>query len=265
MCCAVAILDCRVAEEAREAERRCREGDAYRTPEERAEAARAARLAQAKGRAESLEAAALERRFDPTRDYYGLLEIPRCVPAAASCRPMKHAPHAHDPVPARLCASRTPAQTSAHQRAASRAAPRAALPACRSASAAEVRRAFKRLALLLHPDKYSSEGEEQRAAIQDKFKQASRGCRMWHTLAGKCCPSRLPPTASHPGAAERMWWFRAVRRLWRRLTCCRMRSSGACTTSAGTTWWGKGKRAVFLNKNPALSHCACPGWASQLL
>ena len=40
-------LYCRAAEEAREAERKAREGDAYRTPEQRAEAARAARAAAA--------------------------------------------------------------------------------------------------------------------------------------------------------------------------------------------------------------------------
>jgi preprotein translocase subunit Sec63 len=35
-----------------------------------------------------------------------------------------------------------------------------------------MRRAYKKLALAYHPDKHRADGEEQRAAIQDKFKQA---------------------------------------------------------------------------------------------
>ena len=73
-CCASA------AEEAREAERRAREGDAYRTPEQRAESARAARAAAAAaaGAGGEEEARVLEgRRFDPARDYYAVLGIPR--------------------------------------------------------------------------------------------------------------------------------------------------------------------------------------------
>ncbi|EFN60079.1 hypothetical protein CHLNCDRAFT_133380 [Chlorella variabilis] len=111
----------RVAEEAREGERRQREGAAYQTPEQRAEAARAARQAAAEGRAEREEARVAEKRFDPARDYYQLLGIPR------------------------------------------------------GASAADVRRTYKRLALLYHPDKHKAEGVEQQAAIQEKFKQARGG------------------------------------------------------------------------------------------
>lgn len=73
LCCTSA------AEEAREAERRAREGDAYRTPEQRAEAARAARAeaAAAAGAGEE-EARVLEgRRFDPARDYYAVLNLSR--------------------------------------------------------------------------------------------------------------------------------------------------------------------------------------------
>ncbi|PRW60794.1 subfamily B member 4 [Chlorella sorokiniana] len=110
----------RAAEEAREAERRAREGDAYRTPEQRAEAARAARAAAAEagqGGLDGEEARVLEKRFDPSRNYYEVLGIPR------------------------------------------------------GASAADVRKAYKRLALLYHPDKHKGEGGEQQAAIADKFKQ----------------------------------------------------------------------------------------------
>lgn len=46
------------------------------------------------------------------------------------------------------------------------------LPPERSgASAAEVRRAYKKLALLYHPDKAKGQGPEQQAAIADRFKQ----------------------------------------------------------------------------------------------
>lgn len=47
---------------------------------------------------------------------------------------------------------------------------------CRGASAADVRKAYKRLALMYHPDKHKGEGEEQQAAIADKFKQAGLVC-----------------------------------------------------------------------------------------
>lgn len=49
---------------------------------------------------------------------------------------------------------------------------------CRGASAADVRKAYKRLALLYHPDKHKGEGEEQQAAIADKFKQVRSGAAM---------------------------------------------------------------------------------------
>ncbi|KAL4443834.1 hypothetical protein ABPG75_011571 [Micractinium tetrahymenae] len=104
----------RAAEAAREEERKRREGAAYRKPEERAAAARAAKSAGA-GEGEE-EARVLEKRFDPQRDYYVTLGIPR------------------------------------------------------SASAAEVRRAYKRLALLSHPDKFKDAASEEQAAVADKFK-----------------------------------------------------------------------------------------------
>jgi len=34
-----------------------------------------------------------------------------------------------------------------------------------------VRKAFKKVALLLHPDKYKSQDVEQQAAVAEKFKQ----------------------------------------------------------------------------------------------
>jgi hypothetical protein len=73
------LLACRAAEEAREAERRVREGAAYKTPGERAEAARAARAAAAAEGCSAEEARVLEKRFDPARDYYQLLGIARRV------------------------------------------------------------------------------------------------------------------------------------------------------------------------------------------
>jgi hypothetical protein len=69
--------NCRAAEDAREAERKQREGAAYLSPEQRAEAARAARQAASEGRAEGEEAQVLEKRFDPSRNYYELLGLPR--------------------------------------------------------------------------------------------------------------------------------------------------------------------------------------------
>lgn len=45
----------------------------------------------------------------------------------------------------------------------------AALGLDRAASAAEVRRAYKRLALLYHPDKYKSKGEDEQAAVAARF------------------------------------------------------------------------------------------------
>ncbi|KAL4449463.1 hypothetical protein ABPG77_007107 [Micractinium sp. CCAP 211/92] len=104
----------RAVEAAREDERRQREGAAYRTPEQRAAEARAAKSAH--GAEGEEEARVLEKRFDPQRDYYALLCIPR------------------------------------------------------SASAAEVRKAYKRLALLSHPDKFKDAAAEEQAAVADKFK-----------------------------------------------------------------------------------------------
>lgn len=173
---------CSVAEEAREGERRQREGAAYQTPEQRAEAARAARQAAAEGRAEREEARVAEKRFDPARDYYQLLGIPRWASGSrqqrephASMPPCMHdaCSHLHtELLPAsgwgawpEAATARLPPPDPASRPAC----------ACRGASAADVRRTYKRLALLYHPDKHKAEGVEQQAAIQEKFKQARGG------------------------------------------------------------------------------------------
>jgi hypothetical protein len=49
----------------------------------------------------------------------------------------------------------------------------AALGLDRAASAAEVRRAYKRLALLHHPDKMKAAGEEETAAVAAKFREVT--------------------------------------------------------------------------------------------
>lgn len=131
-----------LAERERESERARREGAAYRTPEQRAADARRSKAQQvgvaAKGwlcttpfyspsmnespaimasqGAEEDEAKTVDRRFDPSVDYYsrlGLLD--------------------------------------------------------RAASAAEVKRAYKRLALQYHPDKRRGEGAEAEAALAAQF------------------------------------------------------------------------------------------------
>lgn len=112
----------------------------------------------------------------------------------------------------------------------------------RSASAAEVKKAYKRLALLYHPDKHKGEGEEQAAAVHAKFKQA-RGREAKRGRGGEpCC------VAGAVGCSIFIRWARPQRpaaarphlllldRWWRRLMCWRMRSSAACTTSVETTW-----------------------------
>ncbi len=154
---------CRAVETAREDERRQREGAAYRTPEQRAAEARAAKSAH--GAEGEEEARVLEKRFDPQRDYYALLCIPRwvgghgtmCIPWAC---PRVVAP-ALDRALVHWLGLLYP---SPQQQPACPAA------ACRSASAAEVRKAYKRLALLSHPDKFKDAAAEEQAAVADKFK-----------------------------------------------------------------------------------------------
>ena len=106
----------RLAQQQREEERRRREGAAYQTPAQRAEAARADREQAAADH----EARVMERRFDPARDYYKMLDV------------------------------------------------------ARSASAAEIKKAWRHLARLYHPDKVKAEAgadAEQHAAITEKFNQ----------------------------------------------------------------------------------------------
>ncbi len=72
-------------------------------------------------------------------------------------------------------------------------------PIRRGASAADVRKAYKRLALLYHPDKHKGEGEEQQAAIADKFKQARRGGR-GRMVGGGSCRVRCHTSSPAEGA-----------------------------------------------------------------
>lgn len=105
-------------EREREEERKKREGSAYKTKEQREKEAKEARE---KRNGEDGEARVLDdAKFDPKKDYYGVLGLDR------------------------------------------------------AASAAEVRAAYKKFALLLHPDKYRSESQEQQDAISQKFMEVAK-------------------------------------------------------------------------------------------
>jgi DnaJ-class molecular chaperone len=110
-------------EVAREEERKRREGDAYKTPEQRAKEARERKQReQDEGEARVVEGD--DGKFDPKVDYYSVLQLDR------------------------------------------------------SASAAEVRAAYKKLALLMHPDKYKSESQEQQDAVARKFVEVSKAFKV---------------------------------------------------------------------------------------
>lgn len=105
-------------EREREEERKRREGSAYKTKEQREQEAREARE---KRNVEDGEARVLDdAKFDPKKDYYGILGLDR------------------------------------------------------AASASEVRAAYKKFALLLHPDKYRSQSQEQQDAISQKFMEVAK-------------------------------------------------------------------------------------------
>jgi DnaJ-class molecular chaperone len=105
-------------EREREEERKKREGSAYKTKEERE---RDAKAAKEKRNVEDGEARVLDdAKFDPKKDYYGILGLDR------------------------------------------------------AASASEVRAAYKKFALLLHPDKYRSESQEQQDAISERFMEVAK-------------------------------------------------------------------------------------------
>lgn len=105
-------------EREREEERKRREGSAYKTKEQREKEAREARERK---NADEGEAKVLDdAKFDPKKDYYGILGLDR------------------------------------------------------AASASEVRAAYKKFALLLHPDKYRSESQEQQDAISQKFVEVAK-------------------------------------------------------------------------------------------
>lgn len=100
-------------------------------------------------------------------------------------------------------------------------APAFALACClrlrSGAAAAEVRRAYKKLALLYHPDKARGQGQEQVAAIADKFKQVGpmAGCRhiagAWHVWAWHVCPGSVRPRRQlvHACWSRARAWLRA--------------------------------------------------------
>lgn len=154
---------CRAVEDEREAERKRREGSAYKTKEERArEAKEAEEHFKSGNEARTLD----DHKLDPGKNYYEVLGLDR------------------------------------------------------AASTAEVRKAYKRLSLLYHPDKHKAESEEQQAAIAAKFREVATAfdvltnegqrtvydkCRDYmETNPGKGLPPLSPEEAAQmrSGAAE---------------------------------------------------------------
>lgn len=156
----------------REAERARREGDSYKSPEQRSQDSRESRLRYCK--ADEEEAQQLgDRKFDPSKDYYAILGLDR------------------------------------------------------ASSAAEVRRAYKRMSLLYHPDKVKFISDEEREAVEAQFREVARAfdvltdeeqrslydkCRDWMDAnPGKGLPPLSPEESMRVanGAAE----LRRLRRM----------------------------------------------------
>lgn len=163
--------------EKREAERARREGDSYKSPEQRSQDSRESRLRYCK--ADEEEAQQLgDQKFDPSKNYYAILGLDR------------------------------------------------------AASAAEIRRAYKRMSLLYHPDKVKFTSDEEREAVETQFREVARAfdvlmdedqrslydkCRDWMDAnPGKGLPPLSPEESMRiaNGAAE----LRRLRRMGPKLS-----------------------------------------------